>query len=249
MTSLRLAEALLRAVAHEGHQIRDLDSLRAHMSGEHGLDVAGMLPQKVLLNLHEKDHSGTEWHGSSDASRSPGYVAARGGGMFWRREANWQKQVLPGDSISQHEQASRLSAMREHMRGLGFPVEDVDAQSNPNHAPMFSLADSGHQVVLGHSRKDQTWVARVHHPDDNGPEKTIATVNLGTNTEHTVPLLVRELGRQPVTGELMRQWSRASAGRHEYPGPRRPRDWGPHAVHFTARGAELPEQHEDDGWI
>lgn len=80
MTSLRLAEALLRATAHDGHVIRSLDDLRGHMLGEHGLGVAGMLPQKVLLNLHEKDHSGTDWHGSPDASRSPGFTASQGDG-------------------------------------------------------------------------------------------------------------------------------------------------------------------------
>lgn len=71
MSSLRLAEAFIRAASPEGHQIRSLQDLRDHMSGAHDLDVAHMLPQAVLMGLHEQDHSDMEpeWSGSSDSYR------------------------------------------------------------------------------------------------------------------------------------------------------------------------------------
>jgi len=165
-----------------------------------------------------------------------------------RKAAGWPDEVLPGDVISQREQVERLRGMRERMRGLGFPVHDTDQHGYEQAAPVFDIPDTGHQVSIGHSRRDQTWVANIHHPDDNGPQKTIATVNLGLSAEHVPHLLTREMGSRPVVDELRSQWARAAAGRHEYPGRRRPRDWGPHAVHFTARGAQLPEEPEDDDW-
>jgi hypothetical protein len=71
VTSLRLAEAFTRAATPEGHQIRSLQDLREHMSGAHDLDVAHMLPQRVLMSMHEQDHSEMEppWSGSSDSYR------------------------------------------------------------------------------------------------------------------------------------------------------------------------------------
>jgi hypothetical protein len=71
VSSLRLAEAFIRAASPDGHQIRSLQDLRDHMAGTHGLDVAHMLPQRVLMSMHEKDHSDMEpeWNGSSDAYR------------------------------------------------------------------------------------------------------------------------------------------------------------------------------------
>lgn len=163
-----------------------------------------------------------------------------------RKAAGWEENLLPGDVITGKEQGSRLRGMREHMRGLGFPVQDVDSHGYEQLGPSFHIPDTGHQVSIGHSRRDQTWVAHIHHPDDNGPEKTIATVNLGLNAEHVPHLLSREMGSRPVVDELRRQWARAAAGKHEYPGPRRPRDWGPSAVQFTARGAQLPEDPDGD---
>lgn len=54
-------------------------SVREHMRAAHGLDVAGMLPLRVLLSMHEQDHDAPEqqWGGSPDASRSPGFIARR----------------------------------------------------------------------------------------------------------------------------------------------------------------------------
>lgn len=160
--------------------------------------------------------------------------------------SGWPDSPLPGDVISGREQHDRLRGMREHMRGLGFPVEDTDQHGYEQISPSFRIPDTGHQVSIGHSRRDQTWEAHIYHPDDNGPQKTIASVNLGLNAEHVPHLLSREMGSRPVVDELRRQWDRAAQGRHEYPGPRRPKDWGPSVVRFTARGAQLPEEPEED---
>jgi hypothetical protein len=83
MSSLRLAQAFVRAASPEGHDpLSGLPSLREHMRDAHGLDTAGMLPLRVLLHMHEDDHAGDPreaWHGSGDAARSPGFVAVRAG--------------------------------------------------------------------------------------------------------------------------------------------------------------------------
>lgn len=52
---------------------RDLGELRDHMRDVHNLDVAGMLPLRVLLHVHEEDHAEHphHWSGSPDASRAP----------------------------------------------------------------------------------------------------------------------------------------------------------------------------------
>lgn len=253
--SLRLAEACFRVIAAvpEGHApLRDLDSLRAHMAGEHGFAAAGMLPQRVLLSLHAKDHGSDEgtWGGSSDASRSPGFVAVR------RTAADdgpgWWDHLNEGDVITGREQHNRLLAMKEHMRGLGFPVEDTDERGEEKSAPAFTIPDTGHHVWIGHSRKDQTWIAHVSHPGEHlmSGQKTVARVNLGTNAEHVPHLLTREMGSQPLIGEMRRQWARANSGQ-DY-GPRPAGGWRkpdgrrpyPETVHFTARGATLP--HDDD---
>lgn len=47
------------------------------MREDHEFPEAGMIPQRVLLHLHEADHDDREpdWQGSADASRSPGFTA------------------------------------------------------------------------------------------------------------------------------------------------------------------------------
>jgi hypothetical protein len=131
---------------------------------------------------------------------------------------------------------------------MGFPVQDTDKDGREEFVPRFDLPETGHHVSIGHSRKNQTWVAQVSHPDDNGPDKTIATINLGLNHEHVPHLLTHEMGRQPVTGEMMRQWRRAQGPRYEWPNGRRRlngRPAQPHVVHVVARGAQMPEDGDD----
>lgn len=69
------------AAPHGSHveEPRDLESLRAHMKEMHGFDAAHMLPERVLMHVHEKDHAegGTDWDGSPDSSRAPGFIARR----------------------------------------------------------------------------------------------------------------------------------------------------------------------------
>jgi hypothetical protein len=80
MNSLRLTEILIRTATPEGHDApTDLASLRDHMRDHHGLGVAGILPLRVLLSMHEQDHDSAEpqWGGSADASRAPGFIARR----------------------------------------------------------------------------------------------------------------------------------------------------------------------------
>jgi hypothetical protein len=230
--SLRLAEAFIRTAVPEGHEpLRSLEDLRGHMYGTHNWDVAYMLPQRVLLHLHDKEHAEPEWHGSPDASRSPGFTA-----VF--RHAQDFSEPAEGDSISIREQHRRLRAMREHMKGLGFSVLGGE-ERYPDEAlaPLIRL-DTGHHIGIGHSRRTQEWKANIHHPDDNGPHKTMVSLNLGVNPEHVVPLLTREIGSQPVGGEMMAQWHRAQGGPADMAGRRR---LLPFTVHFTARGAQLPE--------
>lgn len=252
--SLRLAQAFLRAAAPDGHgPVTDPASLRAHMAGEHGFDAAGMLPLRVLLSLHDKEHAGHEdtWGGSADASRSPGFVAMR------RSAADgpgWWDDLLEGDAITGRVQGERLRAMREHFRGLGFPVRDTDSHGYENLGPAFTIPDTGHHVSVGHSRKDQTWHATIHHPGDHlmSGEKTTIGINLGLNAEHVPHLLTRELGSRDVMGEMRRQWARANSGA-DY-GPRPPGGWRkpdgrrpyPKHVNFTARGATLPDHEDED---
>jgi hypothetical protein len=62
--------------------VTDLKALREHMRDAHGLEVAHMLPQRVLLSMHEEEDHGPEsqdppWYGSSDASSNPGFIARR----------------------------------------------------------------------------------------------------------------------------------------------------------------------------
>lgn len=156
--SLRLAEAFLRATAHEGHQIRDLASLRAHMSGEHGLGVAGMLPQKVLLNLHEKDHTGTDWHGSPDASRSPGFTASRGGGM--RRQA--EAPVTPWER--------------------GRPSLEANGLTSDDTHPAHIRTEMGHHITTWHNPISDEWRMGIFHDSDENDDRTIS-VRLGRQDE------------------------------------------------------------------
>jgi hypothetical protein len=245
MTSLRLAEAFIRTAVPEGHEpLRDLAELRAHMDGTHQLGVAGMLPLQVLMHLHENVHQDEpEWHGSPDSSRSSGFTARR------RHVASEMDDIHEGDSITLREQHARLISMREHFRGLGFPVQDRDRGGYENLATHFIIPDSGHSVGIGHSRKDQTWRAVIGHPDDKGRDQSVVHLNLGLNAEHVPHLLTRELGSSPVVDEMRRQWQRARSGQPEPENRWRNPDgsrWNPHAVHFTARGAQLPEDGGED---
>jgi len=148
-----------------------------------------------------------------------------------------------GEAISTREQHQRLRAMREHMHGLGFNVLGGDERSRDESISPLIRLDTGHYVNVGHSRRTQEWKAAIHHPDDNGPGKTIISLNLGVNAGHVVPLLTREIGMQPVGGEMMAQWHRARGGPADMSGRRRP---PPPTVKFTARGAQLAGEDDDD---
>jgi hypothetical protein len=89
MSSLRLAEAFLRAAAPEGHEpLSDLPALRRHMTEVHGFAAADLIPRGVLLRMHDQDHysghgdpherTGEDaWQHSGDAAHSPGFIAGR----------------------------------------------------------------------------------------------------------------------------------------------------------------------------
>jgi len=191
---------------------------------------------------------------------TPFHSASRGRRPFEVRVSSkdgpgWWDELLPGDQITGAEQAGALRAMREHFRGLGYPVQDQDSNGYENLGPSFTIPDTGHHVSVGLSRRNLTWTAHVHHPGDMLPsrEKTIATVNLGLNAGHVPHLLRQEMGSQPLIGEMRSQCERArrSPGYGDRPaggwrGPDK-RLIRPRSVRFTARGAQLPdgEDHDD----
>lgn len=78
--SLRLTQAFIRAASPEGHPpLGSLSELRQHMAGTHGFDAAGIMPLRVLMHVHEKDHEDGpgQWNGSADSSGNPGFIARR----------------------------------------------------------------------------------------------------------------------------------------------------------------------------
>lgn len=181
MNSLRLAEAIIRAAAPEGHEpLRSLEDLRGHMYGTHNLDVAYMLPQGVLLHLHDKEHAEPEWHGSPDASRSPGFTARRRAVAAYSDD--WDR-------------------MLRSLSGSGFPDSQMRLDTGHN-LWVFHQGDVEHratQMPAGYNA--HIWHPNMlqHHGNSN------LSVHLGQDPDHVGPLLRRAFSHPEAMAHLMGQ--------------------------------------------
>lgn len=195
MNSLRLAEAFTRAAAPEGHKpLRTLEDLRSHMYGTHNWDVAYLLPQRVLLHLHEKEHAGheDEWHGSPDASRIPGFTAVR--------DVN-----NPADPFSHGGDWDR---MRQSLAEHGFP--DSQMRLDTGHKMwIYHLGQRGREENNGLFGRDPRpgFHVQVWHPA--GDQGHVVEAHLGDVPEHVGPHLSRMFRRPDVLGHLRDQMDRA----------------------------------------
>lgn len=155
-----------------------------------------MIPQRVLISLHEGDHDEREpqWHGSADASRSPGFTAMRvRGGQGDPAGDDWWRAV-------------------DSLHDSGFP----DSQ--------YQL-DTGHNLWVYHHgdhsggpfMRDSGQVgfhAQVWHP--NGNKGHVVHAYLGNVPEHVGPLLRRAFGHPDVAGHLVGQMTGDPGGSHAY---------------------------------
>ena len=151
--SLRLAEAFLRAAAPEGHEpLRDLAELRGHMNGVHGLDVAGMLPQRVLLRLHEKEHAdpGSSWHGSPDAASNIRFIA----------------NVSPMRKRAAAEDADRWERARPSLERNGI--------TSRSDGLGIAHTETGHTLITPWNHSEGQWKLRVLHDSDPENRRTIS---------------------------------------------------------------------------
>lgn len=203
MNSLRLAEAIIRAAAPEGHEpLHSLEELRGHMHGTHNWDVAYLLPQKVLMHLHEKEHSDHEgeWQGSADSSRSPGFTARRKMAGTWDNDGTWDRAM---DSLAQHgfhdsqmalDSGHRVWVYHQGAGGGGGMSADAGPLRN---APGF------HAEVWHPARNVDPSASNLDH----GVESY-----LGMTPEHVGPRLRAMFGRRDVLSHLRDQMSGTTTG-------------------------------------
>lgn len=188
-----LALAAFRmAAAPEGHEpLRTLEELRGHMHGVHGLDIAHMLPQRVLLSLHDKEHAEPEWHGSPDSSRLPGFTGRRVSGVAredWNRmEQSMRDAGFPGSwmrtETGHHVSVHHSPSPPADLAGGGKPGFRGDAyheDGHPAHLVDAYLGDDPDQVgprmirmlrrpdVLGHMRSQMEWAQHEGFADPRG---------------------------------------------------------------------------------
>lgn len=147
-------------------------------------------------------------------------------------------EILPGDIMTQRDQIKRLRGMRDRFRDMGVAINPLDHHGYENDAAHFRL-ESGHSVMVGLSRNDNTWRAFISHPQDNKYGATSIRVNLGTNEQDVPRLLHRELGCRHVIPEMAEQARRA-----RLVGPR-PRRYPTTSVNHIAEGATMPEPPEE----
>lgn len=125
------------------------------MRADHDFPEAGMIPLRVLLRLHEKEHDDPdqEWHGSPGSSRSPGFTAMRRRARVERDHGDMSPEEL-----------------RAHMRQHGFidtpddPDWVIDETHRGEHAdaPLEHVHpdlddEYGEDIHLG----DQDWMRQV----------------------------------------------------------------------------------------
>lgn len=170
--------------AHKDANVRDLASLRAHMKADHDFDVAGMIPQRTLLGLHEDDHAQTDpkWYGSSDASRGPGFIAMLTSNSY-------------GDP--EREDVERRGAESFERAGLG-KADDWGPYR----------VDTGHMLAAGYT-PEYGWQMHVYHPasstDERGSYGKVISTHLGHDHDRVGEHALRFFRRPDVLSAMSDQ--------------------------------------------
>ncbi len=164
------------------------------MREQHDFPEAGMIPQRVLLHLHEADHDPGEpdWHGSADASRSPGFTAMRNvddPSDVFSDGGDWDRMK---DSLAEHGfPDSRMRLDTGHRMWLYH----VGPRGREENEGLFGVDPRpGFHVQVWHPRGDQGHVVEAH---------------LGEVPEHVGPLLQHMFRRPDVLGHMRNQMDRA----------------------------------------